>query len=176
MAGILKEGSITDIEWRFKARDKSPNEIEIWYESEDRIGLELLNENGDIVGSSMPFEDSLVNYDNAQNGVIFHRKKEPNSGKNHINIILSKRPKSQQLIVRLKGIKIQHGEYHAYIERDDLGQSYFATEDVNTNFTLGSICNAPLTIAVGAYNQKDPQKIPMTFSSAGPTVDRRIKT
>lgn len=174
-AGVLGQDEVRDIEWLFKSRDKSPNEIEIWYENNDRIGLELLDENGNLLGESMPFEDSIINYDNIQNGIIFHRHNEPNSKKNHINIILSKRPESRRLIVRLIGLKIENGEYHAYIERDDLGQSYFSSQDVNTNFTIGSICNAPLTIAVGAYNQEDSKSTPMSFSSAGPTVDRRKK-
>ncbi|ULC59433.1 S8 family serine peptidase [Flaviramulus sp. BrNp1-15] len=174
-AGILSQDETIEIEWLFKARDRSANEIEIWYENEDRIAVELLDDEGNVFGESFPFQDSIINYDGIQNGIIFHRHNEPNSTKNHINIILSKRPDSRRLIVRLKGIEISNGEYHAYIERDDVGQSYFSAEDVNTNFTIGSICNAPLTIAVGAYNQEDIYKTPMHFSSAGPTIDRRIK-
>ncbi|AUC75768.1 S8 family serine peptidase [Olleya sp. Bg11-27] len=174
-AGILEQDKVVDIEWKFKARDKSANEIEIWYENQDRIAVEILDADGNVLGKSEPFEDSIVNYDNSQNGVIFHRFNEPNSSKNHINIILSKRPESRVLFVRLIGQSISDGEYHAYIERDDVGQSCFATQNVNTNFTVGSICNAPLTIAVGAYNQKVKSKKPMSFSSAGPTIDRRIK-
>ena len=174
-AGIIEQDGIKEIEWLFNTIDKSPNEIEIWYENQDRIGVEILDTDGEVLGTSEPFKDSIVNYDGVQNGIIFHRYKEPNSTKNHINIILSKRPDSRVLIVRLKGIEITNGEYHAYIERDDIGQSRFATQDVNTNFTVGSICNAPLTIAVGAYNQEDFLKAPMSFSSAGPTIDRRKK-
>lgn len=174
-ASILVQNEIKDIEWLFKSKDRSANEIEIWYENEDRIAVELLDDQGNLIGQSYPFEDSIINYDGIQNGVIFHRKNEPNSRKNHINIILSKRPNSRRLIIRLIGVKIKNGEYHAYIERDDVGQSYFSHNDVNTNFTIGSICNAPLTIAVGAYNQNDVKNTPMHFSSAGPTVDRRVK-
>ncbi|UZO82329.1 S8 family serine peptidase [Aquimarina sp. ERC-38] len=173
--GILKEGESKEITWLFKRRDPSANEIEVWYEGEDRITAELYTDNGILIGRSEPFNDAVLNYDKIQNGIIYHRSKEPNTGKNHINIILSKRPESRKLILKLKGGQVKNGEYHVYVERDDMGQSRLAPQDVDTNFTIGSICNAPLTIAVGAYNQKSLERDPMSFSSAGPTIDRRVK-
>ncbi len=174
-SGILNQGESTEVEWIFKKRDRTANEMEIWYEANDEFSVEIYNDNEEYIGGTKSFEDSTLSFDGDKNGIIFHRKNEPNTGKNHIDIILAGSPKSQRFIVKIMGTSVKNGKYNAYIERDDRGQSHFHPSDVDTNHTIGSICNAPLTITVGAYDQDSSKKEPMSFSSAGPTIDRRIK-
>ena len=174
-SGKLLQDDENEIEWIFKKRDRTPNEMEIWYEAGDEFAVEIYNDDDEYIGGTEAFEDATLNFDGSKNGIIFHRKSEPNTGKNHINIILAGSPASKRLVVKIIGSKIKNGRYHAYIERDDRGQSHFHESDVNTNHTIGSICNAPLTITVGAYNQASQGKELMSFSSAGPTLDHRTK-
>lgn len=173
-SGILKEGESADIEWLFKTADRTANEMEIWYEGDDEFGIEIYDGN-DLLKKADSFEEVVFSVDNEVDAVIFHRQNEPNTHKNQIDIILTGKPKVDSLRVRLVGNKVTNGTYHAYIERDDLGQSRFDADDVDTNYTTGSICNAPLVITVGAYDQKQEDKTPLSFSSAGPTVDGRMK-
>ena len=171
----IDEGEEQEIEWVFKKVDNTPNEMEIWYENEDELTVELYNEDGELLGESEAYKDAIFGVEGKKDGIIFHRAKEPNTGKNHINIIIAGKPISGSIIVKVIGKSIKNGRFHAYIERDDRGQSYFHPQDVNTNHTIGSICNAPLAITVGAYDQRNKNKYPMSFSSAGPTVDGRVK-
>lgn len=174
-SGTLKENRYNEVDWIFRPKDRTANEMEIWYDGNDQIAVELYDDNQHLIATSEPFQDQTISLDQDQKGIIFHRKKEPNTGKNHINIILGGSPFSGKLKVRIIGKQITNGAYHAYIERDDRGQSRFHAEDSDTNHTIGSICNAPLSITVGAYDQKRKYFPPLGFSSAGPTVDGRTK-
>ena len=69
---------------------------------------------------------------------------------------------------------VQNGSYHAWIERDDAGQSSFAPPNDNSH-TIGSISSGHQTVVVGSYDaHKDATRISF-FSSAGPTRDGRQK-
>ncbi len=175
ISGRLTNGEIIERKWFFKSKDRTPNEMEIWYSGEDQISCEIRSSEGIVLGVSRPFEDTIIMHKGRKIGVILHRALEPNTGLNHINIILSAPAFDDVLILRLVGTKIEQGDFHAYIERDDRGQSHFNPEIADKNFTTGSICHAPLSITVGAYNQHAISKAPLSFSSAGPTVDGRMK-
>lgn len=163
------------LEWIFKPDDKTPNEMEIWYEKGDRVTIEVLGDDGRILGSSKSFQDIAFDFDKGLTGVILHRANEPNTSKSNANIILPTAPLSGRLFIRIVPKSITNGKFNAYIERDDAGQSRFAPENESMLGTLGSICNAPLSITVGACLQSSKNKLPLSFSSSGPTVDGRIK-
>ncbi|GLB50463.1 S8 family serine peptidase [Neptunitalea lumnitzerae] len=174
-SGKLIQDEVKTLEWIFKNKDKTPNEMEIWYEGDDEFTIEIYDEAYQLVKKMPAFKDMVFNVDETVDAVIFHRKREPNTLKNHINIILTGRPITSKLYVHIIGSKVKNGVYHAYIERDDRGQSHFNKSQIDTNGTTGSICNAPLVITVGAYDQRSAYKNPLSFSSAGPTSDGRMK-
>ncbi len=79
-----------------------------------------------------------------------------------------------QLKIRLHGVDISHGQFHAWIERDDAGQSSFAPPHDNSH-TLGSISCGQYSIVVGSYDAHTTGQPLSWFSSAGPTRDGRQK-
>lgn len=173
--GYLKEGETVDIPWFFKKRDITPNEMEIWYDGEDELSVIILDDDGTILLESTPFEDEIIAREEDEVGVCLHRKNEPNTGKNHINILINGKQKSKFWKIKLRGEKVQKGGYHCYIERDDKGQSIFLPDIVKTTHTTNSICNSKYSIVVGAYNQNEKSKPILPFSSSGPTADGRMK-
>ena len=77
---------------------------------------------------------------------------------------------------RLVGENVQDGRYHAWLERDDPHfQSRFTPECAVQTCTTNTICNGHHTIAVGAYDAREPSHPLIPPSSAGPTADNRQK-
>jgi hypothetical protein len=173
--GDITQGKTITIPWLFKKRDTTPNELEIWYEHDDVFSVKISDESNIILLESTPFEDELIIKEGDEVGICLHRKNEPNTGKNHINILINGKLNSKFWNIEIIGNKISNGRFHAYIERDDKGQSIFLPEIVNQTHTTNSICNAKYSIVVGAYNQKVKERPILPFSSSGPTVDGRMK-
>ena len=173
--GDIQQNKTFKIPWFFKKGDSTPNELEIWYESQDILSIRIIDDSKEILLESTPFEDELIIKDGDEVGICLHRNNEPNTGKNHINILINGKLNSKFWTIEVIGEKISNGRFHAYIERDDKGQSIFLPEIVNQTHTTNSICNAKYSIAVGAYNQTEADRPILPFSSSGPTVDGRMK-
>ncbi len=173
--GCIKQNEKIKIPWLFKKKDKTPNELEIWYEGDDVISVIIYDENNKKLIETIPFKDEIISLNNDEIGICLHRKNEPNTGKNQIDIILNGDLNLKYLFIELVGKKINKGNFHCYIERDDNGQSIFDTTFVKQTHTTNSICNSFFGISVGAYNQDEKQKSILNFSSSGPTVDGRMK-
>lgn len=173
--GDIKQGETVDIPWFFKKNDITPNELEIWYEGTDIMQVTVFDEYKNILLESTPFVDEIIVKQNEEVGICLHRKNEPNTGKNHINILINGKQNSKFWVVQLKGFRIANGRFHCYIERDDKGQSIFLPQMVKTTHTTNSICNSKYSIVVGAYNQTEKARSILPFSSSGPTVDGRMK-
>ncbi len=173
--GDIKTNQKIKIPWMFKKNDFTPNEMEIWYEANDVLSINIYDDNEKLLLSSTPFEDEIILKDNQEVGICLHRSNEPNTLKNQINILINGKLNSKYWIIELIGKKVNNGRYHCYIERDDAGQSIFLPQIVNRTHTTNSICNSKYSIVVGAYDQTDTNKKILPFSSSGPTVDGRMK-
>lgn len=173
--GDIKQNEIIKIPWLFKKRDQTPNELEIWYEGKDIMAVNIIDDRGEVLLESVPFEDEIIVSNNDEVGICLHRENEPNTGKNHINILINGKQKSKFWTIELVGKKIINGRYHCYIERDDKGQSIFLPNIAQRTHTTNSICNSKYSIVVGAYNQLEKERPILPFSSSGPTVDGRMK-
>ncbi|HDR7164543.1 TPA: S8 family peptidase [Bacillus cereus] len=163
-----------DLQWNILEGDNTINEVEIWYDSEDEFRLEILNPENESIGSiglgehftkSQVFA-TQVRHDN-ENGdnvaMVFY----PLQGSAPAGI----------WTIRLHGVRITNGKFHAWIERDNhrrRTQSNFSPPNDNT-YTLGSICCGHKSIVVGSYDAKSPSTPISYFSSAGPTRDERKK-
>ncbi|CAN0555758.1 unnamed protein product, partial [Laminaria digitata] len=158
--------------------DTTLNEMEIWYPGSDLFSIELIN-NRSSKSFACPVnskKDIILNGKFV--GRIYHRDKEPNNGKNHINLFLYKNAPSGRWTVKLKGEKVFDGRYHTWIERDGSCrkcQSRFDPSFAVSNSTTGTIANGFNSISCGAYDTSSTSFRIAPFSSKGPTLDGRFK-
>jgi subtilisin-like proprotein convertase family protein/subtilisin family serine protease len=176
-AGTVPQGEFVDIQWELKEIDFTENELEIWYKGGDRFRLEVISPSGTSVASLELGENGRLKNDKGETMMFLaHRKQDPNNGDNVISLFNLPHlgiPRGKWT-VRLHGIEITDGSFHAWIERDDIGQSQFVPPHDNTH-TLGSLSCGKKTIAVGSYDAHKPTTPLSFFSSSGPTRDGRQK-
>ncbi|CUB45867.1 S8 family peptidase [Bacillus cereus] len=173
--GVVTQGSSFDLNWQVQQRDFTFNELEIWYSGNDVFLAEIIAPNGDSIGEISLGENGVLE-DNEGNTLIFvaHRKNDSTNGDNVINIFLEIGLPTGNWNIRLKGANVNNGIFHAWIERDDRGQSNFIPPHDNTH-TLGSISCGHKSIVVGSYDAHVPNAPISSFSSSGPTRDGRQK-
>ncbi len=177
-AGRLAPGRTRTLNWQIKDRDPTTNELEIWYSNRDRFGLSVVPPKGPPVQVALGQTQTLRDGLGREIGRIYHRAFDPNTPDHHVNLFLSPGALSGIWQVVLAGEQISDGRFNAWIERDRAGrrgQSTFASSDVTTGNTIGSICNGFSTIAVGAADTTGATPRPARFASAGPTRDGRTK-
>lgn len=174
-AGQVNQGAATDLQWVISDGDFTYNEIEVWYPGSDEFGLEFLAPDGTSVGHVALGQNGIVR-DAAGATVFFisHRRSDPNNNDHCINIFLESSAAAGTWTLRLTGVNITNGGYHAWIERDDAAPSSFAPPHDNSR-TLGSISCGHHTLVVGSYDAHKPALPLSYFSSAGPTRDGREK-
>lgn len=171
----VPQGGSFDLHWEINDRDFTFNELEIWYSGEDEFILEIIKPDGDSIGKIKLGENGKVLDDHGKTLVFAsNRRNDPNNNDNEIGIFLESGLPTGTWTIRLHGTKINHGAFHAWIERDDFGQSRFMPPNDNTH-TLGSISCGHKSIVVGSYDAHVPNCPISFFSSAGPTRDGRQK-
>ena len=164
------------LHWLISSRDRTPNELEVWYSGEDRFDVSLVAPDGTRFSAALG-EIVKLYRDGTRWGTLYHRRKEPNSGLNHIDLVLKTESPPGRYRVELHGRDIVHGGIHAWIERDAGGrhQSRFPRWQATSRYTTNTICNSLRGIAVGAYDATAADRPPTRFSSRGPTADERLK-
>jgi subtilisin family serine protease len=173
--GTLRTGETVQLRWEVPANAMEP-ELEVWYPRDDALRLELRDPSGATVCDIGLGEHAEVREGEQIVVSAFQRPFDPNNGDNQINVFLWPEARPGRWTVALHGEQIQAGRFDAWIERDDLaGQSRFAVEDADSSSTTGTICNGHNTIAVGAYDARDPDRELLDVSSVGPTRDGRAK-
>ena len=176
--------------------DLSENEMEIWYEPQDRMAVTLVSPapGSQRIGPVKPGE--YVENRQLADGTfvsIYNELYSPANGANYISIYLTprlKRPfigvKAGEWRVVLQGMDIRDGRYHAWLERDDpqpierrngvnfmAFPSFFSARsnvDRNSVSTLG--CGERI-LSVGNYDSG--RRRANISSSQGPTRDERNK-
>lgn len=175
-AGNVPQAGFVDLQWELKEFDFTGNELEVWYKAGDQFRLEVISPDGASVASLDQGENGTLSSDHG-NPLMFlaHRKQDPNNGDNVIDIFIypTEAPRGKWTI-RLHGLQITDGAFHAWIERDDIGQTRFVPPHDNA-YTLGSLSCGHKTIAVGSYDAHKSDTPLSSFSSAGPTRDGRQK-
>lgn len=178
-SGQVTEGSFVDLIWQIGQFDFTHNELEIWYSKDDQLQLELIDQDEQSIGT-VDLGASAEIFNEANELLFFaaHRQGDPNNGDNTIGIFMNTRAMSSSLPTKLKlrlhGVALNNGQFHAWIERDDPGQSSFAPPYDNSH-TLGSISCGQHSIVVGSYDAHTAGQPLSWFSSAGPTRDGRQK-
>jgi subtilisin family serine protease len=173
------QGSFIDLVWKIGQFDFTHNELEVWYGKDDRLKLELIDQNDQSIGEiDLGASARILNETNDLLFFVAHRKGDPNNGDNTIGIFMNTESMVSdlppQITLRLHGVSIADGQFHAWIERDDSGQSSFAPPHDNSH-TLGSISCGQQSIVVGSYDAHASGQPLSYFSSAGPTRDGRQK-
>lgn len=164
------------LHWLVSPGDRTPNELEIWYSGLDRFDVTLMTPDG--ARYRVPLGGRLkVLADGARLGTLYHRRREPNSGMNHIEVLLNAAAPHGRYRIELTGLDVVDGRYFAWIERDAPGshQSRFPRREASSRYTVNTICNSLRGIAVGAYDAQRPNRPPALFSSRGLTADGRQK-
>ncbi len=164
------------IDWLIPKGDRTPNEVELWYNGRDEFRVTLTAPSGQEFMAPL---DSRVRVESGgvHCGSFYHRKSEPNSGLNHVDIFLYPEAPPGVWQITLQGERVVDGRLHAWIERDGGGryQSRFRREQATSLYTTNTICNSFFAIAVGAHDASQPGRPAARFSSRGPTADGRQK-
>ena len=189
-----------DLEWDVLGnglQDWSENEMEIWYEPQDRFDVMVKPPgSNDWLGPVEPghfLENHLLDSDTLVS--VYNERYHAANGANRISIFLSPRLRGTlsgveagTWMVRLHGANIRDGRFHAWIERDDfrpvrrigssadstwgLPSTFSAASNVD-NSSVNSIACGARVLAVANYDVTT-EHIHAT-SSQGPTRDGRTK-
>ena len=174
-SGRLRTGETMAIDWLVDPDDETPNELEVWYPGVDTLRARLVAPDGEVVAVAMPEAHGHVVVAGEVIGRHAHRQRDPNNGDHQVVFMLCP-GRGGTWRVLLEGLSVARGDYHVWIERDELApgsQSRLRRTQADPTTTTGTICNGHHTIAVGAWDPRTGG--PAWFSSAGPTRDGRRK-
>jgi subtilisin family serine protease len=199
---IAAPGLSADLEWAVVGNtvaDVSENELELWYSGQDRMAVSIKPPGQDSFIGPIGPREYLQNHvlpDGTRLSVyneIFH----PSNGDNYIAVYLSPSlvPKPDGSIggvgagtwvVRLHGLDIRDGRYHAWIERDDPVElrtaavarawrfpSFFSERSNVDERSVSSLACAARVAAVANLDER--ANVINITSSQGPTRDDRHK-
>lgn len=190
---IVAQGLEHDLEWEVAGDgviDASENELELWYEPQDRFAVSLLPPGGEWIGPIAPGE-YLESFQLRDRTVIsiYNELHHPANGSNYVAIYLTPFMGEQVIgvaagtwMVRLHGQVVRDGRFHAWLERDDpaeLGDgthywpSYFSERtNVDASSVSALACGHRI---VSVANLDEPGRRINITSSQGPTRDGRPK-
>ncbi|BAY82442.1 subtilase family protein [Calothrix parasitica NIES-267] len=174
-SGKVPKNGFTDLYWDIPRGHWQYKALEIWYDKQDKFQLELIPPDGGSLVSLQLGENGEI-VDSDDNTVIYlsHRFCDPNNGDNMIGIFMESRLPGGIWTVRLHGVEVSNGNFHAWIEREDGSQTSFVAPHDNTH-TVNSIGCGRNIIMVGSYDPTKPNQPISYFSSSGPTRDGRKK-
>lgn len=192
VTGKVGQGETVEIKWNIPENDSTPNELEVWYDRDDRFSVEVEDPKGRSFTKVAPGWqiDLTDNYRGLM--TIVNRLEDPNNGDNTINVFFERGLEAGEWKLRIHGAKVKDGSFHAWIERDETGQARFigkpkdsgsAQESgiwIDDECTLGSIACGQKTIVVGSLDADGDPERPETLkvaksSSSGKTRDERQK-
>jgi subtilisin family serine protease len=190
---IAAQGLDHDLEWEVvgdRIKDASENEMELWYEPQDRFAISIRPPDGQWIGPIAPGE-FLENFQLADRTMlsIYNELHHPANGANYIAVYLSPflgdvvvGVKAGTWLVKLHGLVVRDGRFHAWIERDDpvdIGDgthywpSFFsARSNVDASSVSALACGQRV---VSVANFDEARRSAHITSSQGPTRDARPK-
>jgi subtilisin family serine protease len=172
-SGRIEAGGKRTLTWEILQGDMTNNEMEIWYDVNHRLEVTIITPSGGRLGPmSLNQRPMRITKGGKKLGRITHQKDD--YGDNRIDILFD-RSLLGKWGVELSNVGSQRAGFHAWIERDDRGQSRFAEEDDDTATTIGSISCGEHTIVVGSYDARRTDMALSVFSAEGPTRDGRRK-
>jgi len=173
-AGTVPSAGQHDLAWLTAPGDRTENELELWYPGGRRLTVELLTPSGQSVGLLPPGQSGTVSRGGRVVLFMANRLGDPNNGDNTIGLFLAPGVPPGRWVLRLWSTTGDDVPYHAWVERDDIGQSTFE-EPLDNMHTIGSVSCGMRSIVVGSYDAHKAGAPLSWFSSAGPTRDGREK-
>lgn len=190
---IAAQGLDHDLEWEVvgdRIKDASENEMEIWYEPQDRLAISICPPGGQWIGPIAPgeFLENLQLPDRTMLSV-YNELHHPANGANYIAVYLTPflgdvvvGVKAGTWLVKLHGLVVRDGRFHAWIERDDPvdigdGARYwpsFFSERSNVDASSVSALACGQRV-VSVANLDEARRSAHITSSQGPTRDGRPK-
>jgi subtilisin family serine protease len=177
-SGRVPPGGSIDLAWRIPRFDSTGNELEIWYNGEDRFPIDIIDPDGNRVAHVRPGQ--TWEKDRRSKGLmtVVSRLCDPTNSDNSITVFFERSVRHGLWTLRLYGQQAKGGRFHAWIERDVRGQSRFVKSKSNSylvedQYTLSSIACGHRSIAVSSYDATDPDLPLAESSSSGPTRDQR---
>jgi phosphatidylserine/phosphatidylglycerophosphate/cardiolipin synthase-like enzyme/subtilisin family serine protease len=177
-SGRLLPGQLKTVQFVVSESDVTPNELEVWYSGRDVLSVELQSPTGLRTKRTGLDDQASLHVDGREVCRLFHRARDPQNLDNQIHVYMFAAAPAGVWNLVLVAEDVVVGRYDCWIERDATCfgcQSRFDDADVVSLTTTGTICNGSRTIAVGAFNAHDPDRRLGSFSSSGPTRDRRVK-
>ena len=174
-SGKVPQKGFTDLHWDIPRGHWQYKALELWYNGADKFRLEIIPPDGEPLVSLQLGENGEI-IDEDDNTVIYlsHRFCDPNNGDNMIGVFMESRLPGGIWTLRLHGVEVENGNFHAWIEREDGSQTCFIPPHDNTH-TVNSIGCGRNIIMVGSYDPTKPNQPLSYFSSSGPTRDERKK-
>jgi subtilisin family serine protease len=170
-SGTVSKGTPLDLDWIQSAG--AGGAVQIWYGASARLRVTLIGEDGTSFGPVEPGDSLPVGAQGQVFIFIANRLREPNNGDNMIWICLGAQLPGDSFKIRLENDDEEPVDFHAWIDRNDGGQSRFAS--AKRSHTLASISTGHETIVVGAFDAHKAEFPLAAFSSTGPTRDGRRK-
>ena len=195
---VPARGLEVELEWTVVGdgiEDRSENELEIWYGSQDRFSVAVKPPGGSDWISVNP-RQFLENH-RLPSGTtlsIYNELYHPTNGANYIALYLSPNLDAANFRgidagvwkVRLTGEEVRDGRFNAWIERDDPAElepvagrrvfrfpSFFTEQSHTDSHSISSLACGHRVIAVA--NLDDAKQRAHASSSQGPTRDGRCK-
>ena len=176
--GQVRQNGFVDLKWRIPRFDVTSNELEVWYSGEDLFTVDVLNPAGRRVARVRPGWTWEMGAGASGSMTVVSRECDPNNRDNAINVFFERGVADGDWTLRLRGDSVLDGRFHAWIERDERGQSRFVKSTdgsyvVSNNCTLSSVACGRESIVVGSYDAAEADRPLSETSSAGPTRDER---
>ncbi len=173
--GKLAQGGAADLKFEVAEGNPTGSELEIWYAGADRFDVDVIGPDGKRRASVPAGQTRTIGQGHSIAVMVASRLGDPNNRDNQIFISLDKGLPTGTWTIRLHGTTVQYGDFHAWIERNDQGDTEFTKTQQDNSHTLGSLSCGRKSIVVGAYDAHTPA-CPICFvSSSGPTRDGRQK-
>lgn len=173
-SGELQAGQSRMLGWEIQQRDKTDNEVEIWYGGKHELVLTLVSPAGEPVGSFPLGTIKRLFRRGREVARVFHGQSYTDNGDHLIKIIFTTKMEPGTWGLALRSLSESPVTFHAWIAGDRQGQSRFARQDIDLSHTLGAISCGKSPIVVGAYNPLRPHEI-LPEASEGPTRDNKQK-
>jgi subtilisin family serine protease len=174
-SGKVPQDGFTDLHWDIPRGHWQYKALELWYDGSDKFRLEIIPPDGEPLVSLQLGENGEIVDENDQTVIyLSHRFSDPNNGDNMIGVFMESRLPGGVWTLRLHGVEVNNGNFHAWIEREDGSQTSFLPPHDNTH-TVNSIGCGHNIIMVSSYDPTKSGEPLSYFSSSGPTRDGRQK-
>jgi subtilisin family serine protease len=178
-----------EIQWLIEDSKKSQwdlrQELEIWYDKNARLTVEVLDPNNKSYGECPLGEiETTLSADSQIPPVLIRHDKpdsEPGEDENHINIFIANDNPNNKIgtwKIRLSLDTSLPGnntkvDFHAWIEYFGSSHSHFPGMPEQPEYTINTIGNGVLPIVVGSYDPRSNSLETSSFSSAGPSRNKK---